>query len=236
MHFGYLNRNWVQKLVVPVGPNNSIEPGGPDQGQPTVFRTRTNRDLFTVAVPKDFGKKELIWTLTANGKTNKSYGWLLPEWEIDPVTAGRDAADLLINKAPVFAIEPVSPVTLPATLPLTGSITDDGLPKPQPQRRAAIGQEEPDILKGGVEAPVNVPAVARPRGGGGRGSGVAPPPLTVTWLVWRGPADATFTPSPVTNGKVQTVVTFTTPGEYVLRGEASDRALETRVALKVTVR
>src|SRR5204862_91024 len=74
-HFGYLNRNYVQALSIPVGPANSIEPGGPDRGQPTFFAVRTNRNMFTVTVPKDWGKKELVWTLTANGKTQKAFGW-----------------------------------------------------------------------------------------------------------------------------------------------------------------
>src|SRR5688572_4516024 len=34
---GYLNRNATQALDVPLGPNNRIEPGGPDLGQPTHF-------------------------------------------------------------------------------------------------------------------------------------------------------------------------------------------------------
>ena len=68
-----------------MGPNNSIEPGGPDRGQPTFFYTRTQRNLFTVNVPKGWpATKEVIWTLTANGKTQKAFGWLKPEWEIDP--------------------------------------------------------------------------------------------------------------------------------------------------------
>jgi hypothetical protein len=37
---GYLNRNSAQILDIPVGPNNRIEPGGPDQGQPTHFLPR----------------------------------------------------------------------------------------------------------------------------------------------------------------------------------------------------
>src|SRR6516165_9640042 len=32
---GYYNRNQKQDLDVPIGPNNRIEPGGPDRGQPT---------------------------------------------------------------------------------------------------------------------------------------------------------------------------------------------------------
>src|SRR6478735_7541760 len=30
---GYLNRNAKMEIDVPIGPNNSIEPGGPDYGQ-----------------------------------------------------------------------------------------------------------------------------------------------------------------------------------------------------------
>ena len=28
LYFGYLNRNYEEELEIPVGPNNSIEPGG----------------------------------------------------------------------------------------------------------------------------------------------------------------------------------------------------------------
>jgi hypothetical protein len=35
--FGYNNRNQKQELDIPIGPNNKIEPGNPDQGQPTHF-------------------------------------------------------------------------------------------------------------------------------------------------------------------------------------------------------
>ena len=69
MLFGYMNANWQQEFDIPIGPPNMIEPGGPDQGQPTHFYPRRNPFLFTVRVPADFGTKELIWTLTANGKT-----------------------------------------------------------------------------------------------------------------------------------------------------------------------
>src|ERR1700730_13091599 len=31
---GYYNRNQTQELDVPIGPNNKIEPGMPDRGQP----------------------------------------------------------------------------------------------------------------------------------------------------------------------------------------------------------
>src|SRR5216117_2703897 len=56
-------------LDIPAGPNNRIEPGGPDQGQPTHFLPRRQWGVFTITVPKDFGDKKLTWTLVANGQT-----------------------------------------------------------------------------------------------------------------------------------------------------------------------
>ena len=64
---GYYNRNLKQELDIPVGPDNRIDPGGPDQGQPTHFLPGRQWGVFTVTVPKDFGIKKLTWTLTANG-------------------------------------------------------------------------------------------------------------------------------------------------------------------------
>ena len=37
MVFGYFNRNLDEHLHVQIGPDNNIEPGGPDRGQPTYF-------------------------------------------------------------------------------------------------------------------------------------------------------------------------------------------------------
>ena len=93
MHLGYLNRNYLEELHVPIGPDNHIEPGGPDQGQPTYFYTRNNRQIFSVTVPADFGNRELIWTLTIRGKTEQAVGWLQPEWEINPDTGGRQLGE-----------------------------------------------------------------------------------------------------------------------------------------------
>src|SRR5216683_3306446 len=67
--FGYFNRNLKEELDIPIGPNNRIEPGGPDQGQPTHFLPRRQWGVFTTAVPKDFGTNKLTWTLIAHGQT-----------------------------------------------------------------------------------------------------------------------------------------------------------------------
>ena len=72
--FGYYNRNEKQVLDIPIGPQNRIEPGGPDQGQPTHFLIRRQWGVFIVRVPKDFGDKKLTWTITANDQTHDSAG------------------------------------------------------------------------------------------------------------------------------------------------------------------
>lgn len=240
MHFGYLNRNYVQKVHVPVGRDNGFEPGPADRGQPTFFYTRTNRNLFSVSVPRDWGKKELIWTVTANGKTEKAYGWLQAEWEIDPAggagQGGRTDAEYQKNKPPTIKLETVAPLTLPAVATLSADVTDDGLPKPRSRRKPPVGQETPPTLVGGPDAPVNVPEL-----GGAPSRGDFPPRqegITVRWIVWRGPAEVTFEPAsaPVKGGKAVTKGTFTAAGEYVLRARANDSMLSTLRDLTVSVK
>src|SRR5881392_3379669 len=83
LYFGYMNSNWLEEFDVPIGPENNIEPGGPDRGQPTHFYPRRNPFLFTVQVPKDFGTQELVWTLTTHGKTQKAYASIKNDYALD---------------------------------------------------------------------------------------------------------------------------------------------------------
>ena len=127
--FGYLNRNHVQQLSVPVGPSNRIEPGGPDRGQPAYFYTRFNRQLFSVPVPRDFGEKgQVIWTVVANGQTERAVGWLRPDWEIAPPEAGVRPGQKSDNRPPTLALSGSPRAVLSEPLTLTAAVTDDGLP------------------------------------------------------------------------------------------------------------
>ena len=93
--FGYMNRNWVEEIDIPPGPNNTIMPGGPDLGQPTHFLPRRNRFMFRVAVPKNFTEKdELIWTLTAHGVTEKAWATLRPDYILDNVVKASETGAL----------------------------------------------------------------------------------------------------------------------------------------------
>ena len=76
-YFGYYNRNTEEELDVPIGPENTFDLGNGDQGQPTHFYTGRRWFVFKIAVPKDWPQdKRVVWTLTTNGKTNVSKGWL----------------------------------------------------------------------------------------------------------------------------------------------------------------
>src|SRR6185436_17634899 len=116
------------------------EPRVADQGQPTHFYTRRQQFMFKVKIPRDWGNKDLVWTLTSHGKTEKAYGSLWPVWDIDyhvyqqnragPGELGE--ADI----APKITLEGTAARTVRAGQPLTLSVgvTDDGLPTPRATR------------------------------------------------------------------------------------------------------
>ena len=220
--FGYFNRNWKEELVIPAGPDNKLEPGVPDRGQPTYFLPRRQSWVFRVRVPGDWGQKELVWSITAHGRTEKAYAQLSLEEEIlerliqtnGNLNPGEDDP----NKPPSIAIAPVASASVGSPATLTASVTDDGLPKPRPPRTPKPG---------GIPQAQTNNAAERPAGG-----------LSVTWMQYGGPAKVTFDstgPIAVTNGQAATAARFTVPGTYVLRATASDSALRTSADVTITV-
>lgn len=228
--FGYMNRNYKEELSIPAGPDNKLEPGpGADQGQPTYFLPRRHAWVFQVKVPADWGSKELVWTITAHGKTEKAYASLQMEEEIIPrlimsrgnLSPGLDDP----NKPPVVSIAPVSGATVASPVTLIAVVSDDGLPKPRVIKARA------EVTPG--KAQTNT-AGSRPRSG-----------VSVSWFEYRGPAKVTFEPrdpvkvgmpgEPVANGKAGTAARFTQPGTYVLRAVADDGALSATADVTVTV-
>ena len=194
---GYFNRNTKQTFDIPIGPDNRIEPGGPDRGQPTHFLTRRQWGVFTVTVPADFGDKKITWTLVANGKTTSVQMELHRDYEVEPF---KDAAEK--NTPPVVRFEPggaplqVPPrgisasfaATVRSPLTLTVWATDDAV----------------------VDASKRTPEA----------------PVTLSWSMYRGPADVSFSnakpPVDKVDGKATTTGTFSETGEYVLRLQAND--------------
>jgi hypothetical protein len=224
--FGYFNRNWQQELTIPAGPDNNVELGGPDSGQPTYFLPRRQRFVFRVRVPKDFGKKEVVWSITANGRTENGYGSLLPQQEITErvvmTNGGYDPGLTDPNQPPSVTVAPIQSPAAGSPVTLSVSVVDDGLPKP---RTAPAARTTTSSSFGGQ---VNSST------GGGRPAG-----LTVSWMQYSGPAKVTFEHAggiPVTNGQAVTTARFAQPGTYLLVASASDRAMTTRVPVTVTVR
>ena len=236
MVFGYLNRNHVEELSVPVGAKNGFEPGPADRGQPTYFYPRENHFLFRVNVPKDWDKKrELVWTIVANGKPEVARATLLDIWEIDrKVEVSNNGGVQITNEMiardapPTVKIDPIARPHTGTPVTITATVTDDGLP-PTDMKPRAPRQVEP-TLRGAPPSPTNVPLPARPR--------PVPNAVSVLWQVYRGPASVAFDPDgyiKVANGKVEVKATFTKAGTYTLRAFGHDTLLRAAYDVIVTV-
>src|SRR4051812_5361418 len=127
MWFGYMNRNYEEQIDLPVGADNTFEPGG-DRGQPTHFVPRRHKDVFSVRVPKDFADKTLIWKLTAHGQPQQVVATLKPVWQIDRLrtTRGGNSEKVSSNLPPEVALSTTNQTAAGATIAVTA--TDDGLP------------------------------------------------------------------------------------------------------------
>ncbi|MCC7124974.1 MAG: hypothetical protein IT178_09005 [Acidobacteria bacterium] len=221
---GYWNRNTKQTLDIPVGPNNRIEPGGPDMGQPTHFDPRRGWGTFSVVLPDDFGDKKLTWTLVANGKTETIPMGLHPDYVIEPyreVGMGNTPPLLKFDAAgktftgPPIGIAHEFTGSVGQAVPLTAWATDDGV-------------EDPRFP--------------------GRGN----KPLNVRWIVHRQPVGAEVkfdNDRPKVDkdkgGEARATASFSMPGEYILRSQGTDLSGEggggfqccwTSALVKVTVK
>ena len=220
---GYYNRNAKQALDIPVGPNNKIEPGPVDQGQPTHFEIGRQWGVFVVKVPKDFGKKTVTWTLTANGDTQSIPFALLNAYNVAPlkeIGMGNEPPKLSFSVGgPKFAGPPVATATS-----LTG--------KAKTPIPVTMWVEDP---KGSEQA------------GAGRGRGPASIG-SVSLHKFRGVGTVTFDKArisvPKQGDEVTANATFSDPGEYMLRIQANDESGEggggfqccwTNTYVKVTV-
>ena len=219
MLIGYYNRNSKEAITIPVGPNNKIEPGDPDQGQPTYFEVGRQWGVFVIKVPKDFGQKSLKWTIVSNGETQSIPLTLNPGY---PITPFKELG--MLNEPPVlkFTAEGAKfsgPPTAVATT-LTGTV---GQP-------VAIQIWATDVKERGKE----------------EGAGNV---ANLSFHKFRGPGDVKFDPVRVpakqANTMVSTNATFSTPGEYTLRVQANDESGEggggfqccwTNTYVKVTVK
>jgi hypothetical protein len=204
---GYYNRNRMQEVNIPVGPDNGIQPGGPDRGQPTHFMPGRGWGLFTVKVPADFGDNKLTWTIVANGKSTTVPASLKPDWEISPFI---EAA--VGNTPPVLSFDEHGPsVQGPRGLAV--------------ERTAKVGEPLALTVWVSDDAKFTSSSGAKPKD-------LAP--VTLKWIPYRGPGRVSFSndrPSvqkiqprgpAVFSGTASTTATFSEPGEYVVLVTAND--------------
>lgn len=242
--FGYLNRNYEEEPVIPIGANNFFEPGPADRGQPTNFYARRQMYVFKVQVPADWGNKELVWAVTHNGRTDKAIGYLAGFYEIDVSTyrAQRSAASgrastpqERADKPPTIALEGPSTISTMVGAPVNLAVTvrdEDGLPGPAQgaavTEDAAGGIEDPRRFRHDATRQDKVSIYAAQKTG-----------LAVTWLHYRGPGRVTFEPMamplPTKGGRGTTTVRFSEPGTYVIRAVADDQIFTTPVNVTVNV-
>ena len=222
MLLGYYNRNAKQTFDIPIGPNNKIEPGNVDQGQPTYFEVGRQWGVVAVRVPKDFGTKKLTWTITSNGETQSI-----------PFT---------LNKA--YNIAPLKEIGMGNTPPVL-TFAQGGPKFTGPPVGIAT------TFTGTVNEPVTLSVWAadakatESEGGRGRGSASV---ASVSLHKYRGPGTVTFEKTRLSAAKqddmVSTTAKFSAPGEYIIRVQANDESGEggngfqcswTNTHLKVTI-
>lgn len=255
MIFGYMSQNWEEEIDAPIGPDNNIMPGGPDQGQPAHLYPRRNRFVFKVKVPKDFGTKELVWTLNVHGKVLKAYATLKQDFFVDDMVmasetgalgAGVSSPEIRANKPPtVEAVgETVRAVKVGEKLTLYAFVKDDGVPKARGRNDLDDPRKQVPDLRMIPPRQITV----------GSSTG-----LWASLLKYRGPGNVSYdqdqpkawedtragansqwaprwvAPKAPVDGKWSATVAFDTPGNYVMRWHASDGALTVDQDVKVTV-
>jgi hypothetical protein len=218
MLIGYYNRNSKEPLTIPIGPNNRIEPGEPDQGQPTYFEVGRQWGVFVIKVPKDFGNKAIKWTLTVNGETQSIPFTLNPAY---PITPFKEAG--MGNEPPSLAFSAGGPKVSGPPVAVSASFT------------GAAGQPLPisvwveDVKDKDREKKGNVATVSFHKYRG---------PGDVKF-------DTARIPATEQGEKISVSATFSAPGEYLLRVQANDESGEggagfqccwTNTYVKVTVK
>ena len=208
---GYYNRNSQQELDIPVGPNNRIEPGGPDMGQPTHFLPGRQWGIFIVNAPKEFKPKDsFTWTIVANGQSTSIPFRLNGDYVMSPfseIAVGNTPPVLKFDPNSTGAQGPISNMATAASM--TASVSAP----------LSLNLWASDDMKytSGTNAP---PAGSRA-------------PVTVRWAKYRGPGKVTFEkPRPeleklpagpaAYNGKATTTAKFSEAGDYVLQATGND--------------
>ena len=247
--FGFLNAN-RDTIWIPLGPDNFIEPAQFDGMQPTIFVPGHQRGLFTVELPASMKDTDVWWTLRReNGDVTRVPGRVTasayqldwyprPHGSMHPLVSfdsqsdeGRGPPGLMAERTETVSVG--SPLTLSVNArdpserdaddfrfreAISINVTWSQLQGPG---RVEFTRHESNPLPE-VEAadPDSAAIAAATAGGGGGGAGAAaasagrrgrggpPPPQTIGLSEGYGTASV--------------IVTFSEPGEYLMRAEANN--------------
>ena len=241
--FGYLNLNKTESVDIPYGPDNFITPPQYDGRQPTAFppvpgdepgagagsstpdpRHRA-RGVFTITVPKDF-PGDVVWTLRNRGQAYRVPGrakssayqlaWKMAMGSEPPLLRFRP--DGQAGRSPIGIVADAMHARVGSPLTVSVWLRDESVHEQLPVK----------VLDNRSKMPAK---------------------MNVTWYKYSGPGPIVFNPprEPVTStdGRSSSAVTFTVPGEYVIRvrgdnfGEvdslSGDQCCWTNGYVKVTV-
>jgi hypothetical protein len=208
---GYFNRNTGQPLDIPIGPDNRIEPGGPDLGQPTHFLPGRQHGMFVVAVPGNFGPEQrLTWTLVANGQTTSIPLRLNPDYLVSPF------ADAAVKNTPPLLRFAANGPAVQGPMAILGKALTRTTSVSTPLPLTVLAADDAKYTTG-TNAPLRNP----------------PPAVVLTWSKYRGSGSVTFDKTKpdmeklqggdaAFNGRATTNVRFGQPGDYVLHVTAND--------------
>lgn len=217
--FGFANRNTVELVDIPLGPNNRLEPAQFDGAQPTHFPSYSRggfvgiqeRGVFAVTIPAEMKGTEVVWTLTHAGH---SYS----------VPARATSTAYEMSRAPA-AFGSLSPAI---RFDISGAESVD---------REGIRAQR---ISASVGKPVTLSAYIQDRGDRGQYDVAQMYPLGTEWILHQGPAIPNIEQAKISgrerrsqdgeggegsfantsrNGwtEVSTTATFPAPGDYVIR-------------------
>jgi len=208
---GYFNRNTREELDIPIGPNNRIEPGGPDMGQPTHFLPGRKYGMFAIPIPKDFtATDKYTWTLFVNG-----------QYTTIPLRMNAD-----------YVISPFSEIAVGNTPPVV-RWEQNGAPIQGPIAMLANAQSRSTSVMKPLPLTLYITDDMKYTSGTNAPRAADRAPVTLLWSKYRGPgavkfdkanpkAEGTANESQGFNGKATTNATFAEPGDYVLHVQVND--------------
>ena len=220
MLFGFANRNREEVVDIPLGPNNYIEPAQFDGAQPTHFPVHNRggfigineRGAYAVTVPAEMAGTEVVWTLKYAG-----YEYSVPGRATSTTYEMSEGERALGSLAPAIRFD----------IDGAETTTREGITAAR--------------VTASVRNPVTLSAYVQDRGNRAdypEQSKLLYYPLTTDWVMHQGPAAPNFERALILDVDrvaeglsqlsaedwihVQTMATFSEPGEYIIRLRVSN--------------